>query len=107
MTEFSFNINPFEFSTLNRQKTPTLDGSIQEISQSKRKHCIASVDASLELALLTPSDELLSVLVHRCLEESALPDFGLCAEHSVMATVRSCMASFNDLQPLHCWHASP
>jgi hypothetical protein len=44
-----------------------------------------SYNATLQLAFLTPSDELLGVLIHRWLEEPALPDFGLCAEYSIMA----------------------
>jgi hypothetical protein len=60
-------------------------------------HCIASGDVSLKLALLTPSDELLGVLVHRRLEESTLPDLGLCAEYSVVASVRCRVVFLNDL----------
>ena len=70
-------------------------------------HCIASSDASLKLALPTPPDELLGVLVHRWPEEPTLPDFCFCVEYSIMASIRCCMASFNDLYPSRCWHASP
>jgi hypothetical protein len=52
-------------------------------------HCIASSDVSLKLALPAPPDELLGVLVHCWLEESTLPDFGLCVKYSIVASVRS------------------
>jgi hypothetical protein len=51
--------------------------------------------------------ELLGVFIHHWPEEPALPDFGLCAEYSVMASIRCCMASFNDLHPLRRWHTPP
>jgi hypothetical protein len=69
-------------------------------------HCIASYNATLQLTFSTPSDELLGVFVHRRLEEPALPDFGLCAEYSVMASVQRCMASLDDLQSFRRWYTS-
>jgi hypothetical protein len=59
-------------------------------------HCVASGDASLKLALLAPLDELLGVLVHCWPEESTLPDFGLCAKYSIVASVRSRVTFFNN-----------
>ena len=59
----------------------------------------------MELALLTPSDEHLGVLVHRWPEESALPNFGLSAECSVVASIRSCMVLCDDLYTLRRGHA--
>jgi hypothetical protein len=41
----------------------------------------------LQLAFLTPSDEFFGVFVHRRPEESALSDFGLSAECSIVASV--------------------
>ena len=68
-------------------------------------HCIARRDATLQLAFSTPSDEFFGVFVHRLLEESALSDFGLSAECSIVASVQSCMAFFDDLYPLCHRHA--
>ena len=70
-------------------------------------HCIASSDATLQLAFSTPSDEFLGVFVHLRLDESTLPDFGLCAEYSIMASVRCYMALLDDLQAFHRWYTSP
>jgi hypothetical protein len=61
-------------------------------------HWIASCDVSLKLALPTPSDEFLGVLIHRRPEESTLPDFGLCAEYSVVAFVWCRVTFLDDLQ---------
>ena len=60
-------------------------------------HCIASYNATLQLAFLAPSDELLGVFIHCWPEEPALLDFGLCAEYYVMASVWCCMAFLDDL----------
>jgi hypothetical protein len=60
-------------------------------------HCIARSDATLQLTFPTPSNEFFGVFVRRRPEESALPDFGFSVECSIMASVRSCMALFNDL----------
>jgi hypothetical protein len=68
-------------------------------------HCIARHDAALQLTFLTPLDEFFGVFVHRWLEESALPEFGLSAGCSIVASVWSCMAFFNDLYPLCHRHA--
>jgi hypothetical protein len=70
-------------------------------------HCVASSDATLQLAFSTPLDEFLGVFVHCWLEEPALLYFGLCAEYSVMASVRCCMAFFNDVQSFCHWYTSP
>ena len=70
-------------------------------------HCIARDDASLELALSTPLDELLAVLVHLWLEEPVLLDFGLCAEYSIMASVWCYMAFLDILQSFCHWYTSP
>lgn len=70
-------------------------------------HGIASSDTSLQLTLLTPSNEVFGVIIHRCLEESALPDFGLCVEYSVMASIRCCMEFLNDLQAFYHWYTPP
>jgi hypothetical protein len=70
-------------------------------------HYIASYNATLQLAFLEPSDELLGVLVYRQPEEPALPDFGLCAEYSVIASVRCCVAFLDDLQSFCHWYTSP
>ena len=51
-------------------------------------HGIASSDATLQLTLLTPSNEFFGVFVHHWPEEPALLDFGLCAEYFVMSSVR-------------------
>ena len=59
-------------------------------------HCIASYDATLQLAFSTPLDEFYGVFIHRRSEESALLDFGLCAEYYVMASVWCCMAFLDD-----------
>jgi hypothetical protein len=70
-------------------------------------HCIVSYNATLQLIFLTPLDELLGVFVHRWPEEPVLPDFGLHAEYSVMASVRRCMAFLDDLQSFYHWYISP
>ena len=41
-------------------------------------YCVASSDATLQLAFSTPLDEFLGVSIHRQPEESTLPDFVLC-----------------------------
>jgi hypothetical protein len=63
-----------------------------------KRHCIASCDVSLKLALSTPPDKFLSVLIHRRPEESTLPDFGLCVEYSVVASVWCRVTFIDDLQ---------
>ena len=70
-------------------------------------HCVARGDASARLAFLTPLDEFFGVLIHRQPEEPTLLDFGLCAEYSVMASVRCCMAFLDDLYSFYCWHIPP
>jgi len=82
-------------------------------------HCVASSDATLQLAFSTSSDEFLGVFLHRWPdeflgvflhrwpEESTLPKFGLCAEYYVMASVWCCMSLFNDLQTFRRWYTSP
>ena len=50
-------------------------------------HRVASGDAPMQLAFPTSSDEFFGVFVHHRLEETALPDLGLCAEYSVKASV--------------------
>jgi len=70
-------------------------------------HGIASSDATLELTLLTPSNEFFGVFVHRWPEEPALLDFGLRVEYSAMAFVQRCMASLDDLQTFHHGYTSP
>ena len=47
-------------------------------------HCVASCDATLELALPTPPNEFFGVLVHCQPEETTLPDF----VNSIMTFVR-------------------
>ena len=68
-------------------------------------HCIASGDAPMQLTFPTPPDEFFGVLVHRRPEEPTLPDLGLCAECSVMASVRCCMVFSYDLHPFYRWYA--
>ena len=60
-------------------------------------HCIARSDATLQLAFLTPLDEFFGVFVHRWPEEPGLPNFGLSAEYSIVASIRSFMELFDDL----------
>ena len=67
-------------------------------------HCIARGDATLQLAFLTPLNEFFGVFVHCWPEESALLDFGLCAECSIVASMRGCMALSDDLDTLHRGH---
>ena len=69
-------------------------------------HGIASSDATLELTLLTPSNEFFGVFVHRWPEEPALPDFGLCAEYSIMSSVRCCLAILDVPHSFHHGYAS-
>ena len=68
-------------------------------------HCIAISDATLQLAFPTSSDEFFGVFVHRWPEESALPDFGLSAECSIVTSISGRMALFNDLYTLCHGHA--
>ena len=70
-------------------------------------HCIASSDATLQLVFPTPLDEFFGVFIHRRPEESILPDFGLCAECPIMASVWCCMAFLNNLHAFHHRHAPP
>jgi hypothetical protein len=48
-------------------------------------HCITRSDATLQLTILTPSNEFFGVFIHHWPEESALLDFGLSVEYSVVA----------------------
>ena len=70
-------------------------------------HCVASNDATLQLAFPTPSDEFFGVFIHHWLEESALLDFDLCEEYSIVASVWCCMEFFNDLKTFRCWYTPP
>jgi hypothetical protein len=72
-----------------------------------KRHCIASCDVSLKLALPTPPDEFLSVLIHRQLEESTLPDFGLGAEYSIVASVWCRVTFLDDLQSFYRRYTPP
>jgi hypothetical protein len=67
-------------------------------------HCIASYDVPLKLALLTPSNEFLSVLIHHRPEESTLLDLDLCAEYSVVASIWHRVTFLDDLQSFYCWY---
>ena len=68
-------------------------------------HCITRGDAFLYLAFSTPLYEFFGVFIHRWPEESALPDFGLSAECSIVAPIWGCMALFDDLYTLRRGHA--
>jgi hypothetical protein len=70
-------------------------------------HCISSCDVPLILALLTPPNEFFGVIIHRRSIESTLPDFGLCAEYSVMTSVWCRVTFLNDLPSINYWYASP
>jgi hypothetical protein len=50
-------------------------------------HCIPSCDVPLILALPAPPNEFFGVVIHGWPVESTLPDLGLCAEHSIMASI--------------------
>jgi hypothetical protein len=70
-------------------------------------HCIPSCDVPLILALLAPSNEFFGVVLHGWIVESTLPDLGLCAEHSIMASVWSRMTFLDDLPSFSCGYTSP
>ena len=70
-------------------------------------HFIASSDVALKLTLPASSDEVLRVLIHRRPEESALPDFGLSAEGSIVASVWCRVALFDDFLSFGCWYTPP
>jgi hypothetical protein len=70
-------------------------------------HCIASGDASLQLAPLSPLDKFSGVFIHCWLEETTLPDLCLSLECSKVASVCCGVAFLYDLYPFCCWYTSP
>jgi hypothetical protein len=70
-------------------------------------HCIPSIDVFMLLASDTSYDKLFCILIHHWLEESALPDLGMCTEWSIVSSIGWCMTSIYDLCGFNHWDTSP